>query len=235
MASASAQVLEIGVDQSPAGLDPHIITAFPSFMVVNGNIYEGLTAIDKDLEDRPPALPNPGPCRPDGKTYTFKLRSGVKFHDGSGHGRERCGRHDEARAVQGDRLAAGEPPRRRRDANAVDPTTVELKLKEPAAALLSSLATHRHRAERHGDEQGRPAEARRSAPGRSSSRNGSRTASSCSPRTTATGSRAYRSSRPQVQHRAGSATRQVGLTNGQYALCPTSTPPPRCSSRASRT
>ncbi|MFL5163261.1 MAG: ABC transporter substrate-binding protein, partial [Microvirga sp.] len=48
MASASAQVLEIGVDNGPTGLDPHLITAFPSFMVVNGNIYEGLTAIDKD-------------------------------------------------------------------------------------------------------------------------------------------------------------------------------------------
>ena len=28
MASASAQVLEIGVDHGPAGLDPHLITAF---------------------------------------------------------------------------------------------------------------------------------------------------------------------------------------------------------------
>ena len=53
MAAGSAawsQTLEIGIDASPAGLDPHIITAFPSFMVVNGPIYEGLTAIDQDLK-----------------------------------------------------------------------------------------------------------------------------------------------------------------------------------------
>src|SRR3954469_24056445 len=82
MASASAQVLEIGMDNGPTGLDPHLITAFPSFMVVNGNIYEGLTAIDKDLKVIP-SLAESWSVAPDGKTYTFKLRSGVKFHDGS--------------------------------------------------------------------------------------------------------------------------------------------------------
>src|SRR4028119_1350622 len=80
MASASAQVLEIGADQGPTGLDPHLITAFPSFMVVNGNIYEGLTAVDKDLKIVP-GLAESWTVSPDGKTYSFKLRSGIKFHD----------------------------------------------------------------------------------------------------------------------------------------------------------
>ena len=40
MATASAQVPEIAADAGPTGLDPHLITAFPRFMVVNGNIYE---------------------------------------------------------------------------------------------------------------------------------------------------------------------------------------------------
>ena len=38
MASASAQVLEIGTDLSPTGLDPHLATAFPTHMIVSGNI-----------------------------------------------------------------------------------------------------------------------------------------------------------------------------------------------------
>src|SRR5690349_6423903 len=38
-APSLAQVMEVAIDQSPAGLDPHIITAFASFMVVNGAIY----------------------------------------------------------------------------------------------------------------------------------------------------------------------------------------------------
>ena len=62
-APSLAQVMEVAIDQSPAGLDPHIITAFASFMVVNGTIYEGLTAVDKDLRLNP-GVADPGPSRP---------------------------------------------------------------------------------------------------------------------------------------------------------------------------
>src|SRR3712207_663081 len=140
MASASAQVLEIGADNSPTGLDPHLITAFPSFMVVNGNVYEGLTASDKDLKIVP-GLAESWTVSSDGKTYTFKLRQGVKFHDGSDMNAEdvvssikRVLSKDIASPLAS-RFSAVE------SANAVDPQTVELKLKEPSAALLSSLAT----------------------------------------------------------------------------------------------
>ncbi|WP_243370540.1 ABC transporter substrate-binding protein [Microvirga solisilvae] len=140
MATASAQVLEIGADNGPTGLDPHLITAFPSFMVVNGNIYEGLTAIDKDLKVIP-SLAESWTVAPDGKTYTFKLRSGVKFHDGSAMEAadvvasvKRLLSKDIASPLAS-RLSAVE------SANAVDAQTVEFKLKEPSAALLSSLAT----------------------------------------------------------------------------------------------
>jgi peptide/nickel transport system substrate-binding protein len=140
MASASAQVLEIGADLGPTGLDPHLITAFPSFMVVNGNIYEGLTSIDKDLKVVP-GLAQSWTVSPDGKTYTFKLRPGVKFHDGSALEAEdivstikRVQSKDIASPLAS-RLSAIE------SANAVDPQTVELKLKEPSAPLLASLAT----------------------------------------------------------------------------------------------
>jgi peptide/nickel transport system substrate-binding protein len=140
MATASAQVLEIGADLGPTGLDPHLITAFPSFMVVNGNIYEGLTAIDRDLKIIP-SLAESWTVSADGKTYTFKLRSGVKFHDGSAMEAadvvasvKRLLSKDIASPLAS-RLSAVE------SANAVDAQTVELKLKEPSAALLSSLAT----------------------------------------------------------------------------------------------
>ena len=50
---AGAQVLEIAADGSPAGLDPHVVPAFNT-VLINKNIYEGLTAIDKDLKiDKP--------------------------------------------------------------------------------------------------------------------------------------------------------------------------------------
>jgi peptide/nickel transport system substrate-binding protein len=140
MASASAQVLEIGADLGPTGLDPHLITAFPSFMVVNGNIYEGLTAIDKDLKVTP-GLAESWTVSPDGKTYTFKLRANVKFHDGSPMEAEdvvssiKRVQSKEIASPLASRLSAIE------SANAADPQTIELKLKEPSAPLLSSLST----------------------------------------------------------------------------------------------
>ncbi|WP_276956751.1 ABC transporter substrate-binding protein [Allomeiothermus silvanus] len=72
--------LQIAVDSSPAGLDPHVATAFATFVVI-GNIYEGLTEIDEGLRVRP-ALAESWKVSPDGLTYTFKLRSGVTFHNG---------------------------------------------------------------------------------------------------------------------------------------------------------
>ena len=44
-ASAHADTVEIAVDSSPAGLDPHLITTFSSVIVVGDTIYEGLTTI----------------------------------------------------------------------------------------------------------------------------------------------------------------------------------------------
>jgi len=140
MASASAQVLEIGTDLSPTGLDPHLATAFPTLMIVSGNIYEGLTAIDKDLKVTP-GLAESWSVSADGKTYTFKLHPGVKFHDGSAMEADdvvssfKRVQSKEIASPLASRLASIE------SAKAVDPQTVELKLKEPSAPLLASLAT----------------------------------------------------------------------------------------------
>jgi len=79
---AAAQVLQLAVDGSPAGLDPHLITAFNSAQIVSGPIYEGLTGIDKDLRVVP-GLAQSWQISSDGKTYTFKLVDGATFHDGS--------------------------------------------------------------------------------------------------------------------------------------------------------
>ncbi|WP_026873129.1 ABC transporter substrate-binding protein [Inquilinus limosus] len=78
---AAAQTLEVATDQSPVGLDPHVATSFAS-VLVNGPVYEGLTAIDKDLRVVP-ELAESWTVSPDGLTYVFTLRPGAKFHDGS--------------------------------------------------------------------------------------------------------------------------------------------------------
>ncbi len=79
-AGASAQTLQIAVDQSPVGLDPHVATAF-STQLVNSTIYEGLTAIDPDLHVVP-ALASSWTVSPDGLSYEFRLRPNARFHDG---------------------------------------------------------------------------------------------------------------------------------------------------------
>ena len=137
---ASAQVLEAAIDQSPAGLDPHITTAFSSFQIVNGTIYEGLTQVDKDLR-LGPGLAESWTVSADGKTYLFKLRSGVTFHNGAAM--------DSADVVASLRRVLGKdiasPLASRLAAldtvGAPDAMSVELKLKEPSAPLLASLAT----------------------------------------------------------------------------------------------
>ncbi len=77
---ARAQVLDIATDASPVGLDPHVATSFATFLVVS-NVYEGLTAIDKDLRIVP-ALADRWTISPDGLTYDFHLRAGATFHNG---------------------------------------------------------------------------------------------------------------------------------------------------------
>jgi peptide/nickel transport system substrate-binding protein len=78
--AATAQVLEMAIDTSPVGLDPHVATAF-STSLVNGNMYEGLTSVDKDLKVIP-SVAESWNISADGKTYTFKIRKGGTFHNG---------------------------------------------------------------------------------------------------------------------------------------------------------
>jgi peptide/nickel transport system substrate-binding protein len=138
--TVNAQVLQLAVDGSPAGLDPHLITAFNSVQIVSGTIYEGLTAIDKDLRTVP-ALAASWTVSPDGKTYTFKLVDGAMFHDGSKveaadvvASINRVMSKDIASPLAS-RLASVDK------ASATDASTVVLTLKEQSAPLLTALAS----------------------------------------------------------------------------------------------
>ena len=73
--------LSIGITQQVLNLDPHVATAFSSWRVME-LIYEGLLRFDNQLQLQP-ALAESWTVSPNGLAYTFKLRSDVKFHDGS--------------------------------------------------------------------------------------------------------------------------------------------------------
>lgn len=79
-AFAQSGTLEVAVDQSPVGLDPHIVTAFSSFVVI-GNIYDSLVEANADLEIEP-SLATSWEVSDDGLTYTVQLRDDVVFHNG---------------------------------------------------------------------------------------------------------------------------------------------------------
>ena len=73
-------VLAMVLEPAP-GLDPTTAAAAAIGEVVHYNILEGLTKINMDGSITP-LLAESWSVDPDGKSYTFKLRKGVKFHDG---------------------------------------------------------------------------------------------------------------------------------------------------------
>ncbi|MGV3652095.1 MAG: ABC transporter substrate-binding protein [Devosia sp.] len=138
--AAVAAPLQVAIDSSPAGLDPHLITAFNSVVIVQNNIYEGLTAIAQDLSVVP-ALAESWTISEDGKTYTFKLAEGVTFHDGTAFDAE-----DVAASIRRVQSADIASPLASRvtpitSINIVDPLTIELSMDAPFAPILTSLST----------------------------------------------------------------------------------------------
>jgi peptide/nickel transport system substrate-binding protein len=65
----------------PTGLDPTIAPAAAIGEIVHYNVLEGLTKVNVDGSVTP-LLAESWSMDPDGKSYTFKLKRGVKFHDG---------------------------------------------------------------------------------------------------------------------------------------------------------
>ena len=79
-ARKDSAVLAMVLEPAP-GLDPTTAAAAAIGEVVHYNILEGLTKINMDGSIAP-LLAESWTVDPDGKSYTFKLRKGVKFHDG---------------------------------------------------------------------------------------------------------------------------------------------------------
>ncbi|MCV6593969.1 MAG: ABC transporter substrate-binding protein [Silicimonas sp.] len=72
----------IGVQLEPPHLDPTSAAAGAIDSVVYSNVFEGLTRFGPDGSVGP-GLAESWEISEDGLTYTFKLRAGVKFHDGT--------------------------------------------------------------------------------------------------------------------------------------------------------
>ncbi|WP_161880829.1 ABC transporter substrate-binding protein [Deinococcus alpinitundrae] len=136
---ARGGTLQIAVDQSPVGLDPHVATAFSTF-VVTGQIYEGLLDVDASLKIKP-LLASKYVKSKDGLTYTFTLRSNVKFHNGDPltaadveYSMDRV-KDPKTASPLASRLSAV------KDIKVTGPLEVSFVLSKPFAPFLSEVAT----------------------------------------------------------------------------------------------
>ncbi len=66
----------------PVVLDGSLVSDGESLRVID-QIFEGLVSLKPGSTEIEPALAESWDASPDGKTWTFHLRSGVKFHDGT--------------------------------------------------------------------------------------------------------------------------------------------------------
>jgi peptide/nickel transport system substrate-binding protein len=85
-APASAQtppgVLIVGQIAEPKALDPAAVTAVNDFRILM-NVYDGLVRYRSGTLEVEPALATDWTISEDGTEYTFTLREGVTFHDGT--------------------------------------------------------------------------------------------------------------------------------------------------------
>ncbi len=74
--------LVAAVAAQPDQFDPHVTTAYPSFQVLE-NVYDTLVVPNAEDLTMEPSLATEWTTSEDNLTWTFTLREGVTFHDGS--------------------------------------------------------------------------------------------------------------------------------------------------------
>ncbi len=137
---AVPQRLTYGLTLAPSGIDPHV-NASSELGIPLTSVYDTLVYQDPAHGEFVPGLAESCKISDDGKTYTFTLRRGVKFHDGTPLN---------AVAVRAnlDRIANPATQSQKaifmlgpyKDAEVVDDLTIAIHLGQPFAPLLDGLS-----------------------------------------------------------------------------------------------
>lgn len=138
-------VLVVGQIAEPKSLDPAAVTAVNDFRILM-NVYDGLVRYKDGTLEVEPALAESWTISDDGTVYTFSLRDGVTFHDGTPF-------NAEAVKYNFDRMLDENHPQHDtgpfplafffsavEEVEVVDDLTVRFKLNAPYAPFLSNLA-----------------------------------------------------------------------------------------------
>lgn len=75
------QTLHIGTGGEPSELDPHLINSPPDFRIIHA-FFEGLTRSDPVTLEVKPGVAERWQISPDGRTYTFHLRTNARWSNG---------------------------------------------------------------------------------------------------------------------------------------------------------
>jgi peptide/nickel transport system substrate-binding protein len=134
-AEAAKATLNLGMTIEPTGLDPTIAAPVAIGQVTWQNVFEGLVTVDEAGKVQP-QLAKSWEISPDGLTYTFKLETGVTFHDG-----EAFDSASAKFALDRARAADSVNPQKRFFASIAsidtpDPETLVLHLSAPTGSLL---------------------------------------------------------------------------------------------------
>jgi len=128
--------VRVGIHSAPLSFDPHLQNEVLTSAIL-ANLYDGLTEFDQESRIRPALAAEWR--NPDDRTWVFRLRPGVRFHDGRPltaedviFSLERARTHSStgfaSYLVEVESLKA------------LDPLTVEIRTRNPFAALLAKLS-----------------------------------------------------------------------------------------------
>ena len=146
MAQTPPNILVVGQIAEPASLDPHVSTAANDFRIAV-NIYDGLVRNKPGTLEIEPALATDWTISENGLEYTFNLREGVAFHDGTPFNAEAVKFNFDRMLDENHPFAATGPFPLAfffsavEGVEVVDDLTVKFTLNEPFAPFMSNLAS----------------------------------------------------------------------------------------------
>ena len=139
LAPAQSETILIGMQLEPPNLDPTAGAAAAIDEVVYANVFEGLTRFAADGSVRP-ALARSWTISEEGTLYTFHLRDGVRFHDGSEFTADDVKFSLDRARAENSTNAQKQLFKGIISVDAVDPLTVNVRLAVPNGLFATSMA-----------------------------------------------------------------------------------------------